>query len=85
MTEVSVLYQHLCKPRESHPDALFHILNYLNVNSKSIPGRLGLYNLEHLTYTCPIKGASTENKDWVDFYPDAEESLIVCQIHWGVK
>ena len=75
LDEVSVLSHNLCNPREGHLDAVFQILNYLNEKSKYISGKLGLDDLEHPPYIFPIKGASTENKDWMDFYPDAEDRL----------
>ena len=75
LIEVSVISQNLCNPREGHIDAVFQIFNYLNVNRKSIIGKLGFDDLEQTTYNCPIKGVSTEKKDGMDFYPDVEERL----------
>ena len=60
LTEVSVLCHNLCNPREGHLDAVFHILNYLNVKRECIPGKLVFDDLEHPTYICLIKGVLTE-------------------------
>ena len=46
LTEVSVLYQHLCNPIEGNLDAVFHIFNYFNVKRESIPGKLDFDVLE---------------------------------------
>ena len=59
LTEVSVLYQHLCNPREGHLDAVFQIFKYLNVNIKCISVKLVFDYLEQLIYIFPIKGLST--------------------------
>ena len=73
LTEVSVISQHLCNPREGRLYAVFHIFNYFNVKRTFITGKLGFDYLEHPPYIFPIKGTSTEKKYWVYFYPDAED------------
>ena len=49
-TELIVLYQHLCNPREGHLVSVFRNFNYLNVNRESIPGKLGFDDFEQLPY-----------------------------------
>ena len=74
-TEVIVLSQHLYNPIEGHLDAVFHIFNYLNVKRKCIPVKLVFDDLYQPPCICPIKVASTEKNDFMDFYPDAEDIL----------
>ena len=66
LTELSVLSQHFCNPREGHLDAVFQIFNYLNVKRKFITEKLIFDDLEHPPYICSIKGALTEKIDWMD-------------------
>ena len=73
MAKAIVISHNLCNPIEGHLDAVFHIFNYLNIKRKSIPGKLDFDDLENPPCTCPIKGASTEKKYWMDFYPGTEE------------
>ena len=75
LTEVSVMSQYMCNPRKGHLDALFQIFNYLDQKKKYIKGKIGFDSRQLQPYTCPIKGASTQKGDWIDFYPDAEERL----------
>ena len=40
MTEVSVLSQHQCQPREGHLVAVYRVIWYLKCNLKEISGRI---------------------------------------------
>ena len=73
-TEVSVLSQYQCAPREGHLDAVYRIFWYLKccLKKKQI-GRIVF------DATNPYIDESLFNPDqdgmWKDFYPDAEESV----------
>ena len=75
LTEVSVMSQHMCNPREGHLAGVFHIFAYLDRVKRHIKGNIGFDAYRPPPYTCPIKGASTQKDDWMDFYPDSEERL----------
>ena len=75
LTEVSVLSQHLCNPREGHLDAVYRIFNYLDKRRKAIPGKLGFDPVRPDDVVSPLDGASISKVDWAEFYPDAEEQL----------
>lgn len=75
MTEVSVLSQHLCAPREGHLQAVYQIFRYLQKNLTKNPGRLVFDPyLEHYDERLFEMGAQTK-EEWIDFYPDAAELL----------
>lgn len=74
ITEVSVLSQHQCQPRNGHLDAIYRIFWYLKGKLKSKKyGRIVFDGSE------PIfdeRLFPTFNKnEWNDFYPDAEEAI----------
>ena len=75
LTEVSVLSQHLCNPREGHLDAIYRIFNYLDKRRKAIPGKLGFDPARPDDVVSPLNGASVDPVDWLEFYPGAEEEL----------
>ncbi|GFH48949.1 hypothetical protein CTEN210_05425 [Chaetoceros tenuissimus] len=75
LTEVSVLSQHLCNPREGHLDAVYRIFNYLDKRRKAIPGKLGFDPVRPDDVVSPLDGASISKVDWTEFYPDAEEQM----------
>ena len=52
---------------------MFQIFNYLKVNRKFIPSKLGFDDLEQTPYIFPIKSTSAEKKEWMNFYPDTED------------
>ena len=74
-TEVSCLSQYLCSPREGHLDALYQIFRYLQVSLNK--GRVGRLVFDGTMEESPKEAFSwineTTKKEWLDFYPDAEE------------
>lgn len=74
MTEVSVLSQHQCSPREGHLDATYRIFWYLKcMLKKKHEGRIVF------DATMPIVDERlfnpTDAQYWDDFYPEAEEAI----------
>ena len=73
ITEVSVLSQHQCLPREGHLTALYRIFWYLKCKTKNITGRLVfdpmVPEIDEQLFN-PHK-----QEVWKEFYPDAEEPL----------
>ena len=75
MTEISVLSQHLCAPREGHIKAVYQIFRYLQKNMTKNPGRIAFDPfLDHFDERLFEQGAQTK-EEWNDFYPDATEAL----------
>ena len=73
-TEVSVLSQHQCNPREGHLDAVYRIFWYLKCRlSKGDKGRIVFDATEPSVDETLF--APTNDQYWSDFYPDAEEML----------
>lgn len=73
ITEVSVLSQHQCQPREGHLTALYRIFWYLKCQLKSTVGRIVFDPMipdidERLFQPDDVK-------TWKEFYPDAEEPM----------
>ena len=73
-TEVSVLSQHQCVPREGHLDAVYRIFWYLKCQiKKGIYGRIVFDPCEpHIDENTM---SPTAPGQWDDFYPDAEEAI----------
>ena len=73
MTEVSVLSQHQCEPREEHLAAVYRVLWYLKCNLKEISGRILFYckipDIDYKLFHLSDKSV------WEEFYPDAEEAI----------
>ena len=65
----------MCNPRKGHVNAVSLIFGYLDKVKNYIKGRLGFDSNQPRPYTCPMKGAWTNRKDWKDLYPDAEEKF----------
>ena len=74
ITEVSVLSQHQCNPREGHLDAVYRIFWFLKCSLKK--GQQGRIVFDHVS---PEVDESLFNEVdqqyWNDFYPGAEEVL----------
>ena len=74
LTEVSVLSQHQCSPREGHLDALYRIFWYLkNAIKKKVHGRIVFDG--SVPYIDEALFNPSPPETWSDFYPDAEEQL----------
>jgi hypothetical protein len=74
ITEVSVLSQHQCNPREGQLDAIYRIFWYLKCClKKKHDGRIVFDGYEPIIDELIFHSESDEV--WKDFYPDAEEQL----------
>ena len=74
ITEVSVLSQHQCSPREGHLDAVYRIFWYLKCSlKKKQEGRIVFDATQPIVDESLFN--SSDTKYWDDFYPDAEEAI----------
>ena len=73
MTEVSVLSQNQCQPREGHLSAVYRVLWYLQCNLKEISGRI-VFDSKIRDIDEQLSHPS-KNSVWEEFYPDLEESI----------
>ena len=75
-TEVSMLSQHQCLPREGHLDAIYRIFWYLK--TKTIRGHEARIIFDPSTMNTDenlFSSSPNGTDDWKDFYPDAEELI----------
>ena len=73
-TEVSVLSQHQCTPREGHLDAVYRIFWYLKNCLKN--GNYGRIVFDSSRpYIDETLFNSTRAEHWKEFYPDAAEAI----------
>ena len=72
-TEVSILSQHQCLPREGHLDAIYRIFAYLKRNKHE--SRIIFDPTRMKTDEKLFCNSQTGSEVWKDFYPDAEEAL----------
>jgi hypothetical protein len=71
-TEVSMLSQHQCLPREGHLDAIYRIFWYLSKQiSRGHEARI-IFDPTRMNTDENLFSSAT---DWKDFYPDAEEAI----------
>ena len=73
MTEVSVLSQHQCQPREGHLAAVYCVFWYLKCNLKEISGRI-VFDSNIPDIDDQLSHPRDKNV-WEEFYPDAEETI----------
>lgn len=76
LTEVSVLSQYLCNPREGHLATVYKIFRYLQANMNKNPGRIcfdasSVNDVDERLFA----NGSLDPELWKDFYPDAAEAL----------
>ena len=69
MTEVSVLSQHQCQPREGHLAAVYRVFWYLKCNLKEISGRI-VFDSKIPDIDEQLFHPSNKSV-WEEFYPDA--------------